>query len=151
MTTSGKDAVRAVWDLYNTMTTELAVEHGNAEFNGVAIDDGWDELPARVSATQSQLDVLAHHKGSRSEHRHARSVKGALGELHNALVERSASQVNYLRVEASVKETIADGGSGDITGLDLARNRLDKADQRMMSDRSSLLYDLENLDADVKD
>ena len=149
MTTSAEDTVRAVWDLYNKMTTDLAVEHANAEFEGVEIDDGWDEIPARVSTAQAQLEALAHEKSSRNEHRHARAVKGALAELHNALVERSASQVNFLTVEASVKEVMAEGGSGDMVGLDLARNRLDKAVQRMASNQSSLLYDLENLNADL--
>jgi len=150
MTTPAEDTVRAVWDLYNEMTTDLAVEHADAEFKGVDVDDGWDEIPARVSAAQAQLKALAHEKSSRNDHRHARAVRGALGELHSALVERSASQVNYLIVEASVKKVIADGGSGDMVGLDLARNRLDKAVQRMESDQSSLLYDLENLNADLK-
>ena len=150
MTTSAEDTVRAVWDLYNEMTTDLAVEHANAEFKGVDIDDGWDEIPSRVSTAQAQLEALAHEKSSRNEHRHARAVKGALGELSNALVERSASQVNFLTVEASVKEVMAEGGSGDMVGLDLARDRLDKAVQRMASDQSSLLYDLENLNADLK-
>ena len=150
VTTSGEDTVRAVFDLYNAMTTDLAVEHANAEFKGATADDGWDELPARVSAARAQLKVLAHEKSSRGEHRHARAVSQALGELHSALVERSDSQVNYLTVEASVKKVIADGGSGDMVSLDLARDRLDKAVQRMTSDQSSLLYDLENLNADVK-
>jgi hypothetical protein len=150
MTTSGEDAVRATWDLYNVMTTDLAAEHANAEFNGVAADDGWDDLADQVAAAQSQLNELAHEKSSRGEHRHARAVKEALGELYNALVERSASALNYLTVEAQVKKVIADGGSGDMVRLDQARNRLDKANQRMTSDRSSLLYDLENLNADVK-
>jgi len=150
MTTSAEDTARAVWDLYNEMTTDLAVEHANAEFKGVDIDDGWDEIPARVSTAQAQLEALAHEKSSRNEHRHARAVKGDLGELYNALVERSASQVNFLTVEASVKEVMAEGGSGDMVGLDLARDRLDKAVQRMASDQSSLLYDLENLNADLK-
>ena len=103
-----------------------------------------------MSTAQAQLEALAHEKSSRNEHRHARAVKGALGELSNALVERSASQVNFLTVEASVKEVMAEGGSGDMVGLDLARDRLDKAVQRMASDQSSLLYDLENLNADLK-
>ncbi|MGB5186862.1 MAG: hypothetical protein WBN35_08885 [Acidimicrobiia bacterium] len=150
MTTSGEDAVRAVWDLYNTMTTDAASRHANAVFNGSDADDGWDGLGERVSAAQSQLNVLAHEKSSRGEHRHARAVSQALGELHKALLECSDAQVNYLTTEASVKEVIASGGSGDMVGLDLARNRLDKAEQRMASDQSSLLYDLENLDADVK-
>jgi hypothetical protein len=150
MTTTGDDTVRAVWDLYTTMTTDFAAEHAKAEFSGVEVDDGWDDLPALVSAAQAQLDALAHSKSSRGEHRHARAVKSALGELHDALVEQSASHVNYLTVEASVKEVIAGGSSGDLVSLDLARNRVDKANQRMTSDRSSLLYDLENLDADVK-
>ena len=149
MTTSGEDAVRATWDLYNVMTTDLAAEHGNAEFNGVAADDGWDDLADQVAAAQSQLNELAHEKSSRGEHRHARAVNQALGELYEALVERSASAVNYLTVEAQAKKVIADGGSGDMVSLDLARNRLDKANQRMMSDRSTLLYDLENLNTDV--
>ncbi len=51
-------------ELYNKMSIDLAVAHGNAEFNDVAIDDGWDELPAQVSAAQSQLNDLAHTKGS---------------------------------------------------------------------------------------
>ena len=150
MTTSGEDAVRATWDLYNVMTTDLAAEHANAEFNGVTADGGWDDLAEQVSTAQSQLNALAHEKSSRGEHRHARAVKQALGELYNALVERSASALNYLTVEAQVKKVIADGGSGDMVSLDQARNRLDKANQRMTSDRSSLLYDLENLNADVK-
>ena len=150
MTTSGEDAVRATWDLYNVMTTDLAAEHGNAEFNGVAADDGWDDLAEQVSTAQSQLNALAHERSSRGELRHARAVNQALGELYEALVERSASAVNYLTVEAQAKKVIADGGSGDMVSLDLARNRLDKANQRMVSDRSTLLYDLENLDTDEK-
>lgn len=150
MTTSGEDAVRAVWDLYNAMTPDAASAHANAVFNGSDADDGWDDLGERVSAAQSQLDVLAREKSSRGEHRHARAVSQALGELYKALRERSDAQVNYLTTEASVKEVIARGGSGDRVDLDLARNRLDKAEQRMASDQSSLLYDLENLDADVK-
>ena len=150
MTTSGEDAVRAVWDLYNTMTTDLAAEHANAEFKGVAIDDGWDALSAQVSAAQAQLNTLAHSKGLRGEHRHARAVSSALGELYDALVKRSSAQVEYLSTEAAVKKVIDDGGSGDMVGLDLARDRLDKAHHRMTSDQSSLLYDLENLDADLK-
>ena len=149
-TSSGEDAVRAVWELYNAMTTDLASEHANAVFTGTDADDGWDDLEDRVSAAQSQLNVLAHEKSSRGEHRHARAVNQALGELHKALVERSDSEVNYLTVEAGVREVIEGGGSGDMVGLDLARNRLDKAGQRMAADRSSLLYDLENLNADVK-
>jgi len=150
MVTPVNDAVRAVWDLYNKMTIDLAVAHGNAEFNDVAIDDGWDELPAQVSAAQAQLNDLAHAKGSRGEHRHARAVKGALGELHDALVERAASQTHYLSFEAAVKKVIDSGGSGNMQGLDKARNRVDKAQQRMMADQSTLLYDLENLNADLK-
>lgn len=149
-TSSGESAVRAVWELYNAMTTDLAAEHANAVFSGGEVDDEWDDLGERVSAAQSQLNALAHEKGSRGEHRHARAVDQALGELYEALLERSDAQVNYLTLEADVKEVIASGNPGDMVGLDLARNRLDKAHQRMASDRSSLLYDLENLNADVK-
>lgn len=150
MTTLGEDAVRAVFDLYNAMTKDLAIEHGNAVFSGVAVEDGWDGIPGQVSAAQAQLDALAHSKGSRSEHRHARAVSQALGVLYDALVERSAAQTNYLTVEASVKKAMDDGGSGNLAGLDVARNRLDKANQRMIDDQSTLLYDLENLNADLK-
>jgi hypothetical protein len=150
-TSSGESAVRAVWELYNTMTTDLAADHARGVFAGDEVDDGWDDLGDQVSAAQSQLNALAHEKGSRGEHRHARVVNQALGELYEALLERSDAQVNYLTTEADVKEVIAAGNPGDMVGLDLARNRLDKANQRMASDRSSLLYDLENLNADVKD
>ncbi len=150
MTTPVNDAIRAVWDLYNKMTIDLAVAHGNAEFSGEAIDDGWDELPAQVSAAQTLLSELAHAKGTRNQHRHARAVGGALGELHDALVERGASQAHYLSFEAAVKNVIDEGGSGNLQGLDKARNRLEKAQQRMMADQSTLLYDLENLNADLQ-
>ena len=46
MTPSAEDTVRAVWDLYNEMTTDLAVEHANAEFKGVDID--WTTFDADV-------------------------------------------------------------------------------------------------------
>jgi len=150
MTTSGKDAVRAVFDLYNSMTSDLAIEHGNAAFSGVAVEDGWDKLPGQVSAAQAQLDALAHSKSSRREHRHARAVSQALGVLHDALVERAAAQTNYLTMEASVKKAMDEGSSGNLARLDLARSRIDKANQRMIDDQSTLLYDLENLDADLK-
>ena len=150
MTTSGEDAVRAVFDLYKAMTSDLAVEHGNAVFRGEAIKDGWDRLPGQVAAAQAQLDALAHSKGSRREHRHARAVSQALGVLHDAVVERAAAQTHYLTVEASVKEARDEGSSGNLAGLDRARRRIDKANQRMIDDQSTLLYDLENLNADLK-
>jgi hypothetical protein len=43
-----------------------------------------------------------------------------------------------------------EGSSGNLAGLDRARSRIDKANQRMISDQSTLLYVLENLDADLK-
>lgn len=150
MVTPAHDAVRATWDLYNTMTIDLAVEHGNAEFSGAAIDDGWDDLPAQVSAAQAQLDALAHARGARNEHRHARAVKGALGELLDGLLERANAQAHYLSFEAAVKKVIDGGGSGNMQGLDRARNRVDKAQQRLMADQSTLLNDLENLNADLQ-
>lgn len=108
------DAVRDVWDLSNKMTIDLAVAHGNAAFSGETIDDGWDALPAQVSAAQAHLDALARAKGT------------------------------------AVKQVIEDGGSGNMQGLDKARDRVDEAQQRTMADQSTLLYDLENLDADLQ-
>ena len=150
MVTPAHDAVSAVWNLYNSMSIDLAVSHGNAEFSGATVDDGWDALPGQVAAAQAELDKLAHTKGTRNEHRHERAVKGALGELHDALVERAAAQAHYLSFEAAVKKVIDGGGSGNMRGLDKARNRVDQAQQRMMADQSTLLYDLENLNADLQ-
>jgi len=150
MVTPVNDAVRAVFDLYNTMTDELAAAHGTAEFEQRSIDDGWKEIPGRVASAETLLDGLIHDKSNRHQHRNARIVKSALGELYEALQERCDSQSAYLTVEAADKEVIADGGSPDLVSLDRAADRISEAGKRMASDRSSLLYDLENLNRDLK-
>ena len=150
MITPVNDAVKAVFDLYNTMTDDLAAAHGTAQFEQRTVDDGWDQISERVVSADALLDGLIHEKATRSQHRHARATKSALTELHNALNERAEAQTSYLSLEATAKQTIDDGGSADLMGLDMARERASKAQQRMASDGSTLLYDLENLNEDLK-
>ena len=107
MTTNPSDnPMNEAWDLYKVMDDDLAVAHGNAEFEGNTIDDGWDELPAKVSSAKAQFDQITDPGGSRKERRaesrHIRAVDEALDELHGALVERADAQANYLTVEAGV-------------------------------------------------
>lgn len=154
MTTNPSDnPLKEAWDLYKAMDDDLAVAHGNAEFEGNTIDDGWDQLPAKVSSAKAQLNQITDHGGSRKERRaesrHIRAVDEALGELHKALVERADAQANYLTVEAGVKKDMAAGGSGDMIGLDRARERLQRALQGLQSSRTVYLTDLENLAADL--
>jgi hypothetical protein len=150
MVTPANNALRAVFDLYNTMTDELAAAHGTAEFEQRGIDDGWDEIPGRIASADTLLDGVIHDKSNRRQHRQARIVKSALGEMYTALKERCDAQTAYLTAEAAAKQAIADGGSADLVALDRARDQISKAQERMASDGSTLLYDLENLKKDLK-
>ena len=152
-TTPSGNPLQEAWDLYKVMDDNLAVAHGNAEFEGNTIDDGWDQLPAQVLSAKAQLGQITDPGGSRkekrAESRHIRAVDEALGELHGALVERADAQANYLTIEAGVKKEMAAGGSGDMIGLDRARERLQDALQGLQTSRMVYLTDLENLAADL--
>ena len=152
-TTPSDNPLQEAFDLYKVMDDDLAVAHGNAEYNGTTIDDGWDQLPAQVSSAKAQLGQITDPGGSRKERRaesrHIRAVDEALGELHGALVDRANAQANYLTVEAGVKKDMAAGGSGDMIGLDQAREKLQRAEQTLQTSRMVYLTDLENLATDL--
>lgn len=153
MTTGADSPLQAAWDLYKTMDDDLAVTHGTAEYENRTVDDGWDQLPARVSSAEAQLGQITDSSGSRKERRaegrHIRAVVEALGEFHDSLVERATAQRNYLSVEAGVKKAMQSGGSGDMIGLDKARERVQNAYEALVSSRSVFLVHLENLAADL--
>lgn len=89
--TPAPDAARAVRDPSNTMSIDLALTHGTAQFSGTPIDGGWDDVPAQVSAAQAELNEMARDGGTRRKHRHARAVSGAPEGLHTTLVERASA------------------------------------------------------------
>lgn len=153
MTTSDKGRLQATFDLYKIMNDDLAAAHGTAQYENRTIDDGWDQIPDQVRAAEAQLGQLKapseSRKQKRAEARHIRAVDEALGEAHSALVERAAAQTNYLTVEAGVKKEIDAGASGDMVGLDMARERLQNASENLRTSRMVLLTDLENLAADL--
>ncbi len=153
MTPSDENPLEPMWDLYKMMDDDLAIAHGTAEYEGRTVDDGWDQLSARVSSAEAHVDQLtdpsASRKERRAEGRHIRAVDAAVGELHDSLVERAAAQANYLSVEASVKKEMEAGGSGDMIGLDQARERLQRAYETLTTSRMVFLTDLENLAADL--
>ncbi len=153
MTDSEENPLQPMWDLYKTMNDDLAVAHGTAEYEDRAVDDGWDELPARISSAEAQIgqltDPSASRKERRVESRHIRAVDESVGELHDSLVERAAAQANYLSVEAGVKKEMEAGGSGDMIGLDQVRERLQRAYETLTTSRMVFLTDLENLAADL--
>jgi hypothetical protein len=153
MATSDENPLKPSFDLYKTMDEDLAIAHGNAQHEGRTVDDGWEQLPARVTAAETDLGQLKAASGSRkknrAEARHIRAVDEALGETYGALVERADAQANYLTVEAGVKTAMDAGGSRDMAALDRARARLQNASQNLATMRMVLLTDLENLAADL--
>jgi hypothetical protein len=153
MVKSDENPLKPSFDLYKTMDEDLAIAHGNAEHEGRTVDDGWEQLPARVSAAETELGQIKATSGSRkknrAEARHIRAVDEALGETYGALVERADAQANYLTVEAGVKTAMDAGGSGDMVALDMARERLQSASQNLATIRMVLLTNLENLAADL--
>ncbi len=153
MATSDENPLKPLFDLYETMGEDLAIAHGNAEHEGRTVDDGWEQLPARVTAAETDLGHIKATSGSRkknrAEARHIRAVDEALGETHGALVERADAQANYLTVEAGAKTSMDAGGSGDMVALDMARARLQYASQNLATMRTVLPTDLENLAADL--
>ena len=107
MATSDENPLKPSLDLCKTMDEGLAIAHGNAQHEGRTVDDGWEQLPARVTAAETDLGHIKATSGSRkknrAEARHLRAVDEALGENHGALVERADAQANYLTVEAGAR------------------------------------------------
>jgi hypothetical protein len=155
MTTSDTGPLREAWDLFMTMDEELAVNHGNAVYEQKTIDDGWAELPQRISDAETALYEIAGpsdtHK-ERKANRHVRheiaGINETLGETYQALAERASAQTNYLTLEAVAKQVIDSGGQPDMVGLDMARERVSRASQELASSVSTLSYRIENLAAE---
>jgi hypothetical protein len=153
MAASDESPLKPSLDLYEMMDEDLAIAHGNAQHEGRTVDDGWEQLPARVTAAETDLGHIKATSGSRkknrAEARHIRAVDEALDETYGALVERADAQANYLTVEAGVRTAMDAGGSGDMAALDMARTRSQNASQNLATMRMVLLTDLDNLAADL--
>jgi hypothetical protein len=155
MTTPGTGPLREAWDLFMTMDEELAVNHGNAVYEQKTLDDGWEDLPQRISDAETALYTLAGPSNTRKErkaNRHERheiaGINETLGETYQALVERASAQTNYLTLEAVAKQAIDSGEQPDMVGLDMARERVSRAGQELASSVSTLSYRIENLAAE---
>lgn len=155
MTTPDTGPLREAWDLYMTMDEELAMNHGNAVYEQKTVDDGWADLPQRISDVETALYALAGPSDTRKERRHNRherheiaGVNETLGETYDALTERASAQADYLTLEAAAKKTIAAGQQPDLVGLDMARERVSRASRELASSRSTLSLRIEDLAAE---
>jgi len=148
MTDPLADSIQVVVALMNKMTKEYASAHGQAVFSGADIDDGWDELPDQISSANQQLNEIWSATKSHSEHRHIRSVEENLGEVRTNIERVASANVNYLEVEAATKKQMDSGGEPDMMILEMARNRLEKADQSLTTSKSNLLNYLSYLRTD---
>jgi hypothetical protein len=155
MTTPSNDpfaSLKEAWNLYQTMTEELASSHAQAVFEEETVSDTWGNLPEKIDATQKALYELAGPSDSHKERRHNRherneiaGVNETLGETHQALVERANAQINYLKLEQTVKQAMDAGEQGDLESLDMARSRLSKSRDALAQSRSTLSLRIENL------
>jgi hypothetical protein len=148
MTDALTDSIQAVVALMNKMTEDYAKAHGRAAYGGESIDDGWDELPTRISSANQELNDVWSSTKSHSEHRHIRAVEETLGELHDCLGKVASSVTNYLTVEASTKKKMDGEGQVDMLDLERARNQLEKAEQAYETARSNLVNNIGNLSMD---
>jgi hypothetical protein len=148
MTDTLDSSIETVVGLLNKMTKDYASAHGKAVYTGTATDDGWDALPAQISAANEQLNDVWSATRSHSEHRHIRSVEETLGELHVSIVRVSSATSNYLTVEAATKKKMDSEGQVDMVDLEMARNKLEKADQSLETARSNLVNNIGNLSMD---
>jgi hypothetical protein len=156
MTTPDDAPLREAWDLFMAMGEELAVNHGNAVYAQQAIDDGWDDLPGRISDAETSLYTLVGPSDTRQERKQGRherheiaGINETLGETYQALVERAAAQTDYLTLEAEAKDVIAAGEQPDMVTLDRASERVNRAHDRLEVSSSTLSYRIENLSAEA--
>jgi len=159
MTTPPADpyqSLKDAWKLYLTMDEGLATSHAQAEFNQKTIDDGWDTLSERVSSTKASLYTLAGPSDTHKERRHNRherneiaGVDETLDETYGALTSYSSALVTYLGLEQAVKSDMADGGKGDLEGLDMARSNVSRTKDRLRQSRTTLATRIENLADDT--
>lgn len=148
MTDDQKTPTQEVVDLFTKMTEEYASAHGQAVFSGTVIDDGWDGLPDQISSANQQLDDMWSATRDHSEHRHIRAVEETLGNLHDTLQRVASATSNYLTVEAATKEKMQSDSNVDMIDLDMARNKLEKANQSLTLARSNLRNNIWNLSQD---
>jgi hypothetical protein len=139
MTETLADSIQAVVALLNKMTKDYAAAHGRAVYSGAVVDDGWDELPGQISDANKQLNDVWSSTKSHAEHRHIRGVEEGLGELHDSSTRVAGATTNYLTVEAAMKQKIQTDPNVDTVDLEMARNKLEKADQSLEKARSNLV------------
>ena len=148
MTDTLDSSIETVVGLLNKMTKDYASAHGKAVYGGAVTDDGWDALPAQISAANQQLNDVWNATRSHSEHRHIRAVEETLGEVHKSIGRVSSATSNYLAVEAATKKKMDGEGQVDMVDLERARNTLEKADQSLETARSNLVNSIGNLSMD---
>jgi hypothetical protein len=148
MTDTLDSSVEAVIALAKKMNKEYASAHGKAVYAGTEIDDGWDQLPDQISSATQQLDAVWSSTRSHSEHRHIRAVEETLGELHDSMSRVSSATTNYLTVEAAAKQQMDSGEQPNAVDLEMARSKLEKADQSLTLAASNLRNNVWNLSQD---
>ena len=101
------------------------------------------ERPVRVRRTRG------HAQRTGTQHRHERREIEGLNEIldatHTALVNLADAEVDYLELEQATKEQIAQGATGDMVSLDMARDKVSKSRESLTQSRSTLSYRIENL------
>ena len=148
MTDTQDTPIQSLVELFKKMTEEYASAHGHAVFAGTAIDDGWDELPAEISTVNQELNDMWSATRDHSEHRHIRAVEEMLGELLDGMGRVASATTSYLNVEAATKEK-QNYSDIDMVDLDMARSKLEKADQSLTLARSNLRNSIWNLSQDI--
>lgn len=155
MTTSDTDPyapIKDAWHLYQVMTEELAREYSRTALDGGDPDETWTGLPGKVEATKAALYAFAGPGATRKdrwEHRQERFEVEGLNEIldqtHEALVALADAGHTYLRLENEAEQAIADGGSPDASGLQVARAQYDRSREMLRQCRATLAYRIENL------
>jgi hypothetical protein len=144
--------IKDAWHLYQAMTEELAHEYAEHAFVGNPQSATWTGMAERIDQTKAALYEFAGPGATpkeRRHHRHERREVGSLNEIldqtHESLVDLAESELAYLKLEQTAKQTIADGGSVDASGLEVARSRMARSREALRQCRSTLSYRIENL------
>ncbi len=134
--------------LYDNLTEQLAIWHGDAEFEGTigqATDTEqariWDQLAARMDQATADLYALEAAAAPNSPAlRAAQSVVGSLKETYAAVIERSDARHGSHGVESGSSEAAEQGAE-----LAAARDREMRASTALASARPRLAAALTDL------
>jgi hypothetical protein len=75
-------------------------------------------------------------------------VEETLGELHDSMSRVSSATTSYLTAEAAAKQQMDSGEQPNAVDLEMARSKLEKADQSLTLAASNLRNNIWNLSQD---